>query len=83
MSSAESKEEALAKIKLHPSTESKKIDLLPAVVFIAIAYFILVFRYITLTGRYREFYLFAGATGFISLAIFVTIPTERDIITNN
>lgn len=57
------------KIKPHPSAEVKKIDLLPVIAFIAIAYLFLAFRYVALAGRSREFYLFAGATGFILLAI--------------
>jgi len=64
-----SREDILNKIKPHPSVESKKIDLLPVIAFIAIAYLFLAFRYVALAGRSREFYLFAGATGFILLAI--------------
>lgn len=59
----------LGNIKPHPSADTKKIDLLPVIAFIAIAYLFLAFRYVALAGRSREFYLFAGATGFILLAI--------------
>lgn len=69
LKNSQNREDVLNKIKPHPSVESKKIDLLPVIAFIAIAYFLLAFRYIALAGRSREFYLFAGATGFISLAI--------------